>query len=229
MVAVADRQVLARLEEEVAAAQAEHDPAGQPRRPDDRAAEDLRQVVQERVAAVLGGLDHPHVLVGAERQAVGALHPALRGSPRPRRRPSAGSRRPIVPSGSGCERRGLGDAGDPGLLPAVEDGDVLADRDLLGGAVERLEVDVDGAAVAVAQLRAGDVKSARSSTSGSTRRRSALTPPPRRRLDRLDPAQVGGRVLPAVRADEVDQAARRERAVRGARAPPRRAASSSSR
>ena len=41
VVVVADREVLAGLEEEVAAAQAEHDRALDARRPDDRAAEDL--------------------------------------------------------------------------------------------------------------------------------------------------------------------------------------------
>ena len=80
MVAVADRQVLARLEEEVAAAQAEDDRAFDPGRPDDRAREDLRQVVEQRVAAVLGGLDHPRVLVGAEGQAVGPFDPASRSA-----------------------------------------------------------------------------------------------------------------------------------------------------
>jgi hypothetical protein len=76
VVAVADRQTLARLEAEVTAAEADHEGAPDARRPDDRTSEDLRQVIEERVAAVLGRLDHLRVLVGAERQPVGPLHPA---------------------------------------------------------------------------------------------------------------------------------------------------------
>src|SRR5438067_13231364 len=60
---VADREVLARLEEKVAAAQAEHDRSLHAGRPDDRALEDLAKVVEERVAAVLGRLDQSPVLL----------------------------------------------------------------------------------------------------------------------------------------------------------------------
>ena len=68
---VADREVLARDELEVAAAQAEHDGAVDAGRPHDRAAEDLAQVVEQRVAAVLGGLDDAGVAARPERDAVG--------------------------------------------------------------------------------------------------------------------------------------------------------------
>ena len=52
-------------------------------------------------------------------------------------------------------------------------------------------------------------KSARSSTTGSTRRRSARTPS-RRAGHLFDPPEVGRRVVPAVRAVDVDQLARRQ-------------------
>src|SRR4051812_7537183 len=64
---VAHREVLARLEQEVAAALAEHDRALHARRPHERAAGDLAQVVEQRVAAVLAGLQHAGVGVRAER------------------------------------------------------------------------------------------------------------------------------------------------------------------
>ncbi len=54
-------------------------------------------------------------------------------------------------------RRGLGDAGDR-AVPAVEHGDVLGDRDLVRGPVERLQVGVVGAAVGVAQLGARELE-----------------------------------------------------------------------
>src|ERR1700749_552987 len=52
VVAVADREVLAGLEEEVAPAEAEDDAAADAGRPDDRAVEDLRQVVEQRVTTM---------------------------------------------------------------------------------------------------------------------------------------------------------------------------------
>ena len=50
-------------------------------------------------------------------------------------------------------RRRLGDAGDAGRRPAVEDRGVLGDGDAVRGLVERVEVDVLGAAVGVARAR----------------------------------------------------------------------------
>src|SRR5579863_4851448 len=54
---VADGDVLARLEDEVPAPQAQDDAALDPGRPHQGAAQDLAEVVQEQVAAVLGGVD----------------------------------------------------------------------------------------------------------------------------------------------------------------------------
>src|SRR4051795_3658227 len=76
VVGVADREVLARFEPEVAAAQGDDDRAAHAGGPGDRAAlEALAQVVEEQDADVFGGLDHAGVLVGAERERVGAHDP----------------------------------------------------------------------------------------------------------------------------------------------------------
>ena len=72
-------------------------------------------------------------------------------------------------------RAGLGDAADAALRPAVEDRDVLGVGDAAGGLVEGAEIDVLGAALEVVELGAADVNVARSSTTGSTRRRAAPT------------------------------------------------------
>ena len=55
-------------------------------------------------------------------------------------------------------RRGLGDAADAGCLVAVEDREVLADRDLAHRLVELVEVRVGRAAVDVVELDAGDLE-----------------------------------------------------------------------
>ena len=57
MLAVSDGQVLADVEEEVAAALAQYDGAVQAWGPGDRAVEDPLEVVEQGVAAVFGGLD----------------------------------------------------------------------------------------------------------------------------------------------------------------------------
>ena len=54
---VADREILADVEQEVAATLADHDRALHAGRPHERPADDLAQVVEERVAAVLAGLE----------------------------------------------------------------------------------------------------------------------------------------------------------------------------
>ena len=56
VVLVSDRQILAAVEQEVAAAEADHDRAVQAGRPDDRALDDLAQVFDQWVATVFGGL-----------------------------------------------------------------------------------------------------------------------------------------------------------------------------
>ena len=109
-------------------------------------------------------------------------------------------------------RAGLGDATDAGVGPAVEDGDVLGVGDPLGGLVQRVEVDVVGAALEVVEL-------------GAARRVNAAAQldhrqhAPAHRADvlevvqRADAAEVGGAVVPPVRAAEVDDLAGGERGL----------------
>ncbi len=61
---VADGEVLSAVEDEVASALAEHDRTDEPGRPDDRTVEDLAQMVEQQVTAMLGGLDDAPVLLG---------------------------------------------------------------------------------------------------------------------------------------------------------------------
>src|SRR6201999_2505242 len=165
--------------------------------------------VEQGVPAVLGGLDHLDVLVGTERQAVGPLDAGLAqplDRPRDRARVGVGAR----PERLRLERRGLEHALDPGFRPAVEDGAVLGDRDLVGGKVERLEVDVDRAAIVVAHLRPRDGEvdpHLDQRQDAALQRLDALLAD----LDRVDPPEVRRRVLPALRPDEVDQPACRQR------------------
>src|SRR5260370_37626305 len=67
VVVVADRQVLAHLQEEVVAPLAEHDAAADSWRPHDRALQHLAEMVDHQ-AAELNDLDGSRVGVGAERQ-----------------------------------------------------------------------------------------------------------------------------------------------------------------
>jgi hypothetical protein len=67
VVLVSDREILAAVEEEIAPAHAEHGAAVDRRRPHDRAAEDLAQVLEEGIPAVLAGLENSGVNLGAER------------------------------------------------------------------------------------------------------------------------------------------------------------------
>src|SRR3954469_14912574 len=151
--AVADRQVLAGLQEEVAAAHADEHGAFDPGRAYERAAGDLDQVLEHRVAAVLGRLDDLAVAAGPERESVRArdalAQHALGGA-----RDGAGGLAGLITERDRLVRARLGDADDAGLLPAVEDGDVLGQRDVQRGLVERVEVDVLGAALGGAQLLA---------------------------------------------------------------------------
>ena len=105
-------------------------------------------MVQQRVAAVLGGFDHPPILLASERQPIGAGDPvakqALHGAS-----DLPGISLCVIVERHLLVRRGLADSGD-GALPAVKHGDVLGDRDLVRRLVERLQVGVGGAAVGVA-------------------------------------------------------------------------------
>ena len=94
----------------------------------------------------------------------------------------------------------------PGGLVAVEDGDVLAQGDLAHGLVELGQVGVVGAAVDVVELDPRDLELGAQLDEGedlALRRGHAFGRPG----DLGDPAEVGRRVGPPVRAGEVDQLA----------------------
>ena len=101
-------------------------------------------------------------------------------------------------------RGALGDAPDAAGSETVEDRHVLPDGDLPDRLVQFVEVDVGGAPVAVVQLHPRDLELGPELDQGQDaplRRRHTLGRP----RDGGDPAQVGGRVRPAVRPVEVDQ------------------------
>ncbi len=112
----------------------------------------------------------------------------------------------------GRMRGALGDAFDPAGPVPVEHGDVLPDGDLLHGLVQLGQVEVDGAPIGVVELDARDAELRSHLDQGQ---HTSLGPGDAlgRSRDRCDPAQVGGRMLPAVRPGEIDQLARGE--IRG--------------
>ena len=101
---------------------------------------------------------------------------------------------------------GASDPDDSRLRPAVEDGDVLGDRDAAGSVVECPEIQVGGAPVGIEQLLARECER---SPELDQRQDPALAclQVRGRRLELGHAAQIGSRLLPAVRAREVDQLA----------------------
>ena len=98
----------------------------------------------------------------------------------------------------------LGDAQDPGRGVAVEHGDVLGHGDLPHRIVELGQLDVPRPAVGVVELFAGHGEA------GTELHEGQHAPSGRRHAfggagHLVDPAQVGGRVPPAVRPGQVDQ------------------------
>jgi EmrB/QacA subfamily drug resistance transporter len=137
---VADRQVLAEVQAEVAAPGGQHDRAGDRRRPDDLAGQQPLDVLDDRVP-VVAGLADLGVRVGAEQhrvRAVHAGHPKLAERLRDRRRVVLGV------GGQDHRRvaRPLADALDPRGRVTLDDRAVLGERDLLGGVLDRLPVGV---------------------------------------------------------------------------------------
>src|SRR5208283_2756315 len=120
VMAVAEGQVLARLEEEIATAEANHHGAGDTRSPDDRTAQYLTEVVEHDEAAVLGRFDHTGVLLGPERKPVGTAHAGFE-----KRLDRLGNVAGIAGVGGAQLDGRVGPRGrysdDAGLGPAVED------------------------------------------------------------------------------------------------------------
>ena len=93
-------------------------------------------MVEEQVAAVLGGLDDARVASRPSARPNGPSMP-LAQQQLDRLRDLARVRVAVVAERDGAVRRRRGDAGDPGLRPAVEDGRVLGHGDAARGLVER--------------------------------------------------------------------------------------------
>ena len=99
---------------------------------------------------------------------------------------------------------------DPGGGEALEDDQVLGHRDPRGGGVERVEVDIGGAAVEVAQLVAGHRERSSQLDELEHAALAGLDALDGLALEVADAAEAGGGMLPAGRAGEVDEPAGRE-------------------
>ncbi len=110
-------------------------------------------MVEEQVPAVLGRLDDPGVDVGADGQAVGTPDAGP-----PEHVDRLGHRLGVLLHVLSEGERGvgarLGDAEDPGVRMAVEDGDVLGQSHLARGLVQLGQLDVVGTPVGVVQFLA---------------------------------------------------------------------------
>ena len=151
MVEVPDGQVLPAVDLEVPAAQAENDAAHDAGRPHQGPAQDVAEVVEEQVPPVLGALDDPRVHVGADRQSVGSVDARLT------QRVDApghavGGEGHVPVQLNGLMGGAVGDAPQPGGLVAVEDRDVLAQRDLAHGLVQLGQIGVVRATLDVVEL-----------------------------------------------------------------------------
>jgi hypothetical protein len=162
-------------------------------------------VVQQRVAAVFGGLDHAPVLLASQRQPVRAGDPAAQ-------EPFHGAGHlPRVFVDNVAERRllvgrRLADSGDR-AVPAVKHGDVLGHCDLVRGLVELLEVRVISAAIGVAELGPRQLE-----VRAQLDQRQDTSLEPRdplgwRRRQRPGAPEIRRRMLPAMRTGKVDQLA----------------------
>ena len=222
---VADRHVLAGLEGEVAAAHAHDDRSVDARRPDDRPLDDVAQVVEQRVAAVLGGFHDARVVLAPERQPVGPGDAVAQ-----QQLDGARDAARVVVEGLAAHdrlvRRARRDALDAGLRPGVEDGRVLGVDDALRRGVQRREVDVLGAAIARAQLLARDLEARAQLDQRQHHAAVGLDAFQLARRSRARRARGSSPTAPS-------RAARRSRPAGGwparaaaARAPPRRSASS---
>jgi hypothetical protein len=108
-------------------------------------------------------------------------------------------------------RRGAGEAGDPGRLPAVEDGDVLGERHLADCPRQSLDVRVLGVAVDARELGPREREVGARLDQDRTLRRRADTPSTDAPATAsVRPSPVGG-ARPAVRAGEVYEPAGSDR------------------
>ncbi len=77
VVEIPDRQVLAGHQVEIVTALADHDCTADAGGPDEGTLDDLSQVLEQWIAAVLGRLDDTPVLIAAERERVRTVDPAV--------------------------------------------------------------------------------------------------------------------------------------------------------
>src|SRR4029077_24500 len=150
---VADREIAADHQLEVAAAGTEHDGAVDARRPDHLAVDDVLDHLEDREPARTHGLHEAGEAAGAERDGIGAAHAGhLERAHGLGHRAGVGA--VVVLDLDGLVRRALADATDPGGFPSVEDRPVLGARDVDGGVDERIEIGIGGAARDVVELGA---------------------------------------------------------------------------
>ena len=126
-------------------------------------------MLEQRVAAVLAGLEHAGVRLGAEREPVGPVDPrAAQGVDR--LGDVARVALAVVAERDRVVGRGLGDAGDLRRRPSRGRRPRSRRGDLVGGLVERARSTSSAPRSASSSSERATVNGARSSTSGSTRR-----------------------------------------------------------
>src|SRR5664279_5986610 len=205
-ISVADREVLTDGENVVAATLREHDRPLDGGGPDDRAAQQLAQVLEYRVAAVLDGLGDPRVATGAESDGIGPGD-VCRAQDCDRLRHPLGVVAVVVPDGDGLVGRGGDDPGDAGRRVPVEDQVVLGKGGRPPGVDDGLEIGVVAAALYGVELFTGEGEGRPQFDQCQHPATDRLDGDEGRAVDRLDSTRGDCGVVPAERAGEVDQPA----------------------
>src|SRR5712691_5766933 len=138
---VADRQVAADRELEIARADTQHDRALDGGRPHERTVHELADDVEHRVTAVADGLGQAGVVAGSHGDRIGPVHAGQAKEPR-RLRDAVRIGLVVVGNGQDGMRGGLVDALDAAGRVAVEDRGVLGEGDAGRGVEQRLELGV---------------------------------------------------------------------------------------
>src|SRR5580693_1845472 len=169
-------------------------------------------MVEQQMPTGLGALDDQGVELRTQRQPVGTTDATVEQQ-LDRLGDDAGISGHLGPPGQRLVRRYLHDPGDSTSLPAVEDGDVLRCDDFASGPIEILELDVLGATIPGTQLGAVE-REVRVQLDEREHHSSVRA----YRLDARDlwerhvlhATEVGRRMLPTERSDDVDKTACRE-------------------
>ena len=211
---VADREILADRELEVAAAHRQDQAAIEASRPDDVAVDQALDVAQDGIAAV-----------GARREILVELLVQNHGE---------GAFDALVAQfGEGCRhrarivgmagakrhrgrRRGLADPGDVRRLVAVEDRPILGDRDLTGRRDDEVEVGITRAAVDGIEFRARHFKGDAQFNQGLDAAQPRLhVRTARRGSDRIGATELDVEVVPTQWPAKFNDAPRRQHAAQG--------------